>query len=192
MARYGIKKSEEMEHAIKVLRAGQSRGQQNQALLDKVMMHGAQAGLMGANGVYQATKSDEAKEEREYARAAEASRAALRTAPRVPNAPPVQDPQADEYGLHTDPLTRANSERSYEDEMNNSVAAGAKAAQARLGMNASAELSTIGGYSTPNGRRNDQDQSDMLTRDISTANDGMQHGGMMNSLSRMRPPNEGY
>ncbi len=188
-----------MARAIGVLRAGQSNSQQKQAFLEKAIVGALTAGVGVTGGIIQGQES-EALQDRQKRRAAETRKAeALKSAPRVPNAPPQENYGNDEYGL---PRQMGPTGPSYSKRMDASVQAGnpdwlkerAKEASDTQGVNIAAAGANIGGYRTPSGADDIDMDSDSRAADIQTGKNimkatehmGSQMGGMGMSLPRRR------
>jgi hypothetical protein len=173
-----------MARAIKTIRAGQSRGQLDQAFTDKLAIAGTMAGIGAAGHLYEGARSEalQEKQKQDINRSnwgkAFANQTAQRDAELAAN-------------NKEDAVTRASAEQYGSPERDNGVkpnyapawleAENAKQAQAQQTLNDSAELSSIGGHSTAEGRKNDQEQAGMIHNDIVRSKDGI---GMAQSLPR--------
>ncbi len=175
-----------MAEAIKMLRAGQTRGQQNRALLDKVLVTGATAGIGAIGHAIEANKSLELQENQHKA-------TIMRDA---------IDDQSRRAGSEAaqDRLTRASSEQYASPEYTppspddqryggapawlEDVQGAADTAKQNQRTNASAAGVAIGGYHTPEGAEQSSANANAQFRDIGTSQDMMKMGGMMNSQAR--------
>ncbi len=179
------------QQLIHDLRNGQTSGQKRRAFNDKVGWTVLQAGI-GALGhtieAGESTKLQGEQSKRDVMRQAIANAtkqdAAMRSAPRVPNAPPKEDFTSDEYGLSQAPLAKAQALPSYADQMDGAV----KASQANQKLNSAAAGASIGGVRPPGGLDDTHNDSELRAGDIMTGQSIMKDagagGGMQQSLRR--------
>jgi hypothetical protein len=164
--------------AVRNINAGTTRYQQKRAFGDRLMMGGIQAGLTGAQGLVSAYGSMDLQEQQKLKAQKEAKYNAdkLQASQNKEIRKSAEQYAAGEYV----PPGPGPGEDIHATGVGRPVPAWLEAENAlnRQQLNSAAELSTIGGYNTPKGRQNDADQSDMLTRDIGTAQ------GIMGSLTR--------
>lgn len=196
MARYEQRRSGDMARAIATLRAGKSRGQQNRALMDKIMFTGAQTAI-GAMG-HAAQGAESSALQREQAdndsKRGIMSRAIQSQTVRVGNEARIGK-EAQQYAAPDyagDPAADGRPVPQWLKEEQDGAAhvdmsLAGSSALANQRANASATNTTFGGYDTPDGIKNRNDNADMLTRDIATARAGIDEGGgMQRSLPRTR------
>ncbi len=183
-----------MARAIATLRAGQSRSQQNQALADKALLAGAQAGIGTVGHVIDATRSEKLqKEQRQRSIMSGAIDDATRKAglARIEAAKPspdyVSNAAVETQGAHDLPswLSQAQGQPVSGPDY---IKEAAKSASDNQNVNIAAAGANIGGYRTPSGADDIDVDSDGRAADIQTGKNIMkatQHmGGMMGSLAR--------
>lgn len=173
------------QQLIKDIKEGNTPGQRRTAFMDNASMTGVRAGIAGLGAVMAAGQSKDQQNEQSNAdimRQAIGDQTKASQAVLPPSSVPKEDFSNDEYGLPGQSLGKATELPSYMKNMDTSVMAGQ--AQADQKLNSSAENVPMGGYTTQNGRDSHQDNSDQMARDIATANQTMEYGGMMNSIQR--------
>jgi hypothetical protein len=177
-----------MAQAIKVLRAGGSRSQQNRAMADKALLAAGTMGLTAAGGIYSGIQSEKLQAKnaaKTQAGNIAAEDAAIRksAAPYAAGEykPPAEGDQR--FGQMPSWLETAQGQGDAE-----AVKLLANQALANQKMNVAAAGANIGGYRTPSGLTDIEDESDVRAADISTAKNMMKMGGMMNSLARTGGP----
>jgi hypothetical protein len=171
--------------AVKNIRAGDTQHQLKRAQHDKMMIGLPIAGATVAGGALQGYQSsqlqDKQKAKREQQLRFEGDKArsiedkATRASAQQYAAPDYQQQQpAAGEDFRSDTLGNARPVPQWLE---------AQHAQANIGVNASAQATKLGGYTTKPGRDYLGEQSDMLTRDIATGK------GMMQSVQQVAPMN---
>ncbi len=191
MARYNMQRSEEMARAIHNLRIGNTKGQIDRALMDKIIVTGAQAGLGAVGHVMEGQSSEALQEKQRNEQRARAAAGALKSAPLPPSTIPKENYSVDEYGL---PRQMGPGGPGYDKQMNSAVQGGnpdwlkskAEEADNNQALNMAAAGANIGGYRTPAGAEASDADSDMRAANLQTGKnilDSTEHmGGMMSSL----------
>ena len=181
-----------MAEFIRMLRAGETRGQQRQALMDRAMMVGATAGIGAIGHALEGRESVRATGERNAARAASAQKvsdAGIRQSSEQYAAPDYDPSKASAMGHTADVpawLTAAQGESPGD------IQAQAKEATDTQAMNKAAAGAPIGGIRTPGALDSSGQEADVRAADISTGKNLMNaadtmddtHGGMARSLRR--------
>ncbi len=155
------------------IRKGNTTYQKDRAFRDKMIQGGLQAGVTAAAGIGSGLNSIEVQRGQRERAAAAADKESMRKQGEV-DAGIMRD--SEQY--------RAPDYVAGPEENNRPVPAWLEAekAQSRLDGNGAAANTSMGGYSTQEGRENHADLANAMANDIQTAQDGIKMGGMMKSL----------
>lgn len=192
MSRFAPSRSKDMERATHMLRTGQTRGQQNQALVDKAMFAGVQAALVGGQalaGRYESDKLQEEQANRGQMQRAIENQTAMRDRDARHSAEASQYADANqvaELGVGGRPMPGWLQQEGVDQGKEKPVQSMAEIASKNQGLNAAAGAASIGGFRTPKGLDDTENEADMRAADINTGKSMMKTGGMMNSLARTR------
>ena len=195
MPRFAPQRSEDMQRAIHALRTGQTRGQKEQAMLDKGIFAVGQTGLMLGGAALQANESDKLQEEQknrsDQTRNRDNQIAMRDNDLRHSKEASVYDDasQVHETGVGGRPpdwLAQSQGDnRDSPPGPDPFVQDAAKKAREQQGSNAEAAGASIGGYRTVQGLDDADQQSDVLAADMSTGKNLMKAGGMMTGGGEM-------
>jgi len=190
--RFAPQRSEEMQRAIHALRNGQTRGQREQAMLDRAIFAGIQGAATGAGALAERYNSDQMHEEqanREQMKRAIENQTAMRDRDLRTMAESKQYAAADYAGPSPDARGIPSwLKEGGEAERPTNLSLKTDEAKAQLNSNAAAAGASIGGYRTPSGLDAQDAESDTLAGDMNTGKNlmraGSMMGGMMGSLPR--------
>lgn len=211
-----MQKDSNMESAISAIRNGETRGQQNRNLREKIAFTGAQAAMTGISGYLQGRESDQLQEEnKNRAKMGNAIQSQTQERDRLLQAP--DDYKSNDDGstgpewLRTGKVEHGKDwfpgepkqdqgpvDLSLPGDHDPFVQDAAKRAREQQGSNVAAAGASIGGYRTVQGLDDADHQSDVLAADMSTGKNLMKAGKMMtggdNELGGMMstPPRRGY
>lgn len=187
--RFGIQRNEHAANAIKVVREGGTRGQQNRALMDKVMLTGAQAGVGAIGHIIEADRSIERQDTN---RRRDIMGNAIADQTKLAGQQDQIRKSSQQYA-GPDYQAPTDNQRPMPDWMGEggeatpeALKASADLAISRQKTNVSALGQSVGGYDTPDGIETQHQAAGSAARDMATGDGIMKMGGMMNSLPRVR------
>jgi hypothetical protein len=169
-----------MAAAIKAVENGQTRRQQTRDMMFKILGHGAQTALTAAGGAIAADYDRKDAEDKK-----------LRDSAEQYKAPDVQQATSTAHVPEWLKAAQGDPTEAPHIDPSEAVALAAQGAKARQAVNTSAAMANIGGYHTQEGADAQDQNASAMARDIGTAKQTMEMGGMMNSLAR-KQQDSGY